>query len=332
MLFRSRIDTDGTGYLVAFSAYVVDGPNTVKVIDYDNNTAHTVYVKDYKDLEVSIAMDVSKDGQVVAVLASKVDEDDNVFWTDNSIGALAIISKDEHDGKWRVVGEGSKSENLGVPGRFVSLSGDGTIAAVGSDTVIALYGISLNHTAFNVTSFQATNATNEKVIPSIAFDICAPYQNVSANSHAGDLDAIPKEFDEHTLSIAMSADASIVAVGIDSFLFETRGLTRVFAWNCEAHSYFQLGQDLFGDDPFDGFGQSVDLSNDGKTLVVGANQPVPGKSGYVDIYSFDDGQWKREGDRLTKLVDSVEDIGREVRISSDGTTVRSDERRVGKEC
>lgn len=316
--YVQRMDTDASGNLVAFSACVVDGPNTVKVVDYNNNTTTDVYVKDYKDFEVSLAVDVSKDGQVVAVLASKIDGDDNTFWTYDSIGALAIISKDELDGKWKVVGKGSKSENLGVPGSFVSLSGDGTIAAVGSDTVIALYGISLNHKALNITTVQATNET---FIPSTAFAICAPYQNVSANSHAGDLDKLPKQFDEHTLSIAMSADASIVAVGIDSFLFETRGLARVFAWNCDAHSYFQLGQDLFGDDLYDGFGQSVDLSNDGHTLVVGANQPPPGKTGYVDIYSFNNGQWKRVGNRLTNFTNSVEDIGREVRISSDGTTV-----------
>jgi hypothetical protein len=65
----------------------------------------------------------------------------------------------------------------------------------------------------------------------------------------------------------------------------------------------------------------VDLSSDGKVLVVGANQPQPGKAGYVDIYKFgDDGLWSLDK-RFEEIHQGVEDIGREVRISSDGSTV-----------
>ena len=314
----NSVDTDGSGNLVAFSAFGLDVPNTVKIVDYNSGNATDVYVKDYKDVTVTVVVDVAKDGQVAAALASRLDMDDNVFWMDDYVGAMTIISKDKSDGKWKVVGEGTRSENLGVPGSFVSLSGDGTIAAVGSDSVISLYGISLNHTSGNSTKSQSSNET---AASTTAFTICAPYQNTTANSHAGDLDKLPKQADEHTLSIAMSADASIVAVGIDSYNSETRGLARAFAWDCDAHSYTQLGQDLFGDDPLDGFGQSVDLSSDGKIMVVGANQPPPGKSGYVDIFAFEGGEWKQLGKRLSNLKAQVEDVGREVRISADGSTV-----------
>ena len=329
--YVDNFDMDDSGSLVAFSAFVDDGPNRIKIMDYDDDgqNATEVYVRSYKDLSVSIAVDVSKDGQVAAVVASREDEDDNVFWDGDYVGAMTIVSKGQHDGKWFVVGEGTKSENLGVPGNFVSLSGDGTIAAVGSDTVIALYGIALNHEPGNFTPTQGyavtntTSALNSTVGMASNFTICAPFPNATANSHAGDLDQLPKQLEEHTLSVAMSADASIVAVGIDSYILHTRGLARVFAWDCYAHTYTQLGQDLIGDEALDGFGQSVDLSSDGKTLVVGANQPPPGKSGYVDVFTFDDihQQWTPVGKRLTNMTELVEDIGREVRISSDGSTI-----------
>jgi hypothetical protein len=98
-------------------------------------------------------------------------------------------------------------------------------------------------------------------------------------------------------------------------------MVRIFGWDCAKGAYSQLGQDLFGKEQFDGFGQSVDLSSDGRILIVGANQPPPGKAGYVDIYVFDeDGEWILD-EHFGSTPKLVQDIGREVRISSDGSTV-----------
>ena len=126
--------------------------------------------------------------------------------------------------------------------------------------------------------------------------------------------------------MALSSDGSVVAVGIDSYDGEDRGLVRVFGWSCDpgAGGYVQMGQDLLGGEEFDGFGQSVDLSADGLTLVVGANQPPPGKSGYVEVYAYNpggDGLWKLVGHRIDNVPDTVGDIGREVQVSDDGVIV-----------
>ena len=134
---------------------------------------------------------------------------------------------------------------------------------------------------------------------------------------------------EHTIAIALSSDGSVLAIGIDSYDGEDRGLAKVFGYSCSDAKYLPIGQDLFGEEEFDGFGQSVDLSSDGKTLVVGANQPPPGKSGYVEVYSLaEDGgddsasfEWKMVGQRIGDLPDNTGDVGREVKISHDGTVV-----------
>ena len=120
--------------------------------------------------------------------------------------------------------------------------------------------------------------------------------------------------------MALSSDGSVAAVGIDSYDGEDRGLVRVFGWSCDpgAGGYVQMGQDLLGGEEFDGFGQSVDLSADGLTLVVGANQPPPGKSGYVEVYAYNpggDGLWKLVGHRIDNILDTVGAIRKEVQVS-----------------
>jgi hypothetical protein len=111
-------------------------------------------------------------------------------------------------------------------------------------------------------------------------------------------------------------------------------MVRVFGWDCASQSYAPLGQDLFGGDEFDGFGQSVDLSSDGKTMAIGSNQPPPGKSGYVEVYSLSMSMmdvvngtsptpptWEIVGSRMDKMENLVEDVGRQVKISDDGSIV-----------
>eukprot|EP00797_Seminavis_robusta_P012911 Sro1_g000921.1 (170) ;mRNA; r:276646-277352 len=92
-----------------------------------------------------------------------------------------------------------------------------------------------------------------------------------------------------------------------------------------------LLHDLSGDEELDRFGYSVDLSDDGKTLVAGAPfsvffDPIDPRRGYARIYKFDGTDWVlqeisraqgfdidglREGDRL----------GWSAAVSGDGTKV-----------
>ena len=88
--------------------------------------------------------------------------------------------------------------------------------------------------------------------------------------------------------------------GDDSFDGEDRGLVRTFAWSCEGGRYVRLGTDMLGWREFGGFGQS-DLSSDERTLAVGANQPPPGKTGYVDVYALEgDGRLRGAESRISR--------------------------------
>jgi hypothetical protein len=323
------VDMGDDGNIVAFTAFEEKNNNFTwfaKVVDFTNN-ATELYSKNFPDFDTETAVAVSDSGQVVAMIEAKVDVDDDADWTDEQyVGSMTLITNQgSSDGSWRVIGKGTHAENIGILGVYVFLSGNGKIAAVGSNEVVSLYGIKLNAGDSQTTGTNSTGAdttpTDDTTVPA-TFEICAPFQDASANDHAGDIDNLPKQANQHTLSVAMSADGSVTAVGIDSYDGEDRGMVRVFGWDCSKKAFSQMGQNLFGAEEFDGFGQSVALSSDGKTLVVGANQPPPGRSGYVEVYSFqDDGSWKIVGKRLDDVESLVEDVGREVLISDDGSVV-----------
>lgn len=56
------MDTNATGNVISLSVNVVDGLKAVKVVVLNNGVTTNVLVKDYKDLNVSITVDISKDG------------------------------------------------------------------------------------------------------------------------------------------------------------------------------------------------------------------------------------------------------------------------------
>lgn len=155
--------------------------------------------------------------------------------------------------------------------------------------------------------------------------MCPPFPNATEAMHAGDLVLDLPEINRHTLSVASSNDASIVAVGIDLLDSEERGMVRIYAWSCQLLKFVQLGQDLVGGSRFDGFGRSVDISSDGMFLCVGASQPLPDESGYVEVYKYNlgDWKWKLVGQRIKIASQNGYRIGvgQNVKISDDGTVV-----------
>eukprot|EP00980_Cylindrotheca_fusiformis_P012984 scaffold3240_cov68-Cylindrotheca_fusiformis.AAC.4 len=104
-------------------------------------------------------------------------------------------------------------------------------------------------------------------------------------------------------SVALSENGSVLAIGgpgPNSFA----GKVRVFYWepddnNAKGGSWKQLGLTLYGNAEDDSFGYSVDLSDDGKILAVGARF-----GNYAKVFQWkdsnDDGDdWQPMGDSLT---------------------------------
>lgn len=339
----SSLDMDDRGDLIAYSAFEEDEDGTivdsVKIVNFNDDDTKDgvpvdVYTRDFRGWSIDLSVSVSDQGNVAAFVASRLDVDDVNWWGedfeygDDIVGALTVLTKYEDDKDWSTVGAGTDSENLGVSGKYVYLSGDGSTLAVGYDTVVSLYGISLEKPESSIET--PTVPTEQAVIApedtTAKVEACQPFQNgtLDESGALGYIKDLPQskegEEEQHTLSLSLSNDGSIVAVGIDSFDGEDRGMVRTFIWNCEKEEYVRLGKDLLGKHEFDGFGQSVSLSSSGSILAVGANQPPPGKSGYVDVYFLLDNEWELAHE-IKQFPEGVSDIGRNVKLSDDGNTL-----------
>ena len=92
-------------------------------------------------------------------------------------------------------------------------------------------------------------------------------------------------------SVSLSADGRTVAIGAynNDGNGSNSGHVRVYGYN-DGTNWTQLGDDIDGEAAGDGFGVSVSLSADGRTVASGAfwNDGNGHNSGHVRIYSLDD--------------------------------------------
>lgn len=94
--------------------------------------------------------------------------------------------------------------------------------------------------------------------------------------------------------VAISADGSIVAVGgpgnnEDSFV-------KVFKY--QNNQWKQLGDDIINESILEKVGSSVSLSEDGKTIAIGAVDGGNLDEGVVRIYKFLNDKWEKQGDDI----------------------------------
>jgi hypothetical protein len=127
-------------------------------------------------------------------------------------------------------------------------------------------------------------------------------------------------------SIGLSADGftvSIGAVGNEAGKGHWTGHVRIFEWHQTDRKWNQKGEDLDGREINDMFGRSVDLSDDGHTLAIGATggPGVPGnENGRVEIFKWTGVEWKALGQILhgKKRGDR---FGRSVDLNADGNVL-----------
>jgi len=129
---------------------------------------------------------------------------------------------------------------------------------------------------------------------------------------------------------AMSGDGQVIALADYDH-------NVVRAYRLGSKGWYQFGQDVSTTQEGDYLGSSVGLSEDGNTLLVGADQSgsKSGKFGYVQRYEFEYadsgaknkdkkwewGEWKAEGDRITGDNENDE-LGRlPLEVSSEGNRI-----------
>ena len=130
------------------------------------------------------------------------------------------------------------------------------------------------------------------------------------------------EFDMSGGSVSLSGDGSVVAIGAinNDGNGNNSGHVRVYAWNGTA--WTQRGLDIDGEAPFDMSGRSVSLSGDGSVVAIGGrnNDDNGNNSGHVRVYAWDGTAWTQRGlDIDGEAAHNVS--GGSVSLSGDGSVV-----------
>jgi len=235
------------------------------------------------------AISLSYDGSTLAIGADKNDTGPG-----SNSGHVRVFR--DNGATWQQVGSdilGEASNDLS--GRAVSLSADGNTIAIGAPENDA----------------NGSNSGHVRVFENIS----GTWTQVGTDI---DGDAADDQSGNH---VAMSADASIVAVGAraNDSNGNNSGHVRIYqnnggTWTSIGEIAGVAAEDLAG---------TISLSSDGRTIAVGArgNDDGPGdNSGHVRMFNYDGSTWNQVGDAILGSAAS-DHSAYSVALSGDGKTV-----------
>jgi hypothetical protein len=128
--------------------------------------------------------------------------------------------------------------------------------------------------------------------------------------------------DESGISVSLSSDGTIVAIGAWQNDGNGSASGHVRVYQIVTGSWNQIGQDINGEAIGDGSGFSVSLSSDGTIVAIGAhnNDGNGSASGHVRVYENLSGTWTQIGSDIDG--EAASDLsGISVSLSGDGSTV-----------
>ena len=236
------------------------------------------------------SVSLSSDGSILAIGAHKN--------SGNGMESGHVRVYQNQSGNWVQIGQDIDGEDeFDQFGISVSLSADGSTLAVGGSTNNSPNGIDSGHVRVYGNSGGSWIQIGSDLDGESAFDISG-------------------------ISVSLSSDGSIVAIGADNNdgNGDSSGHVRVF--ENIAGVWTQIGSDIDGELSGDRFGRSVSLSSDGSKLAVGAhrNSGSGFESGHVKVYENVAGSWIQVGQDIDG--EAAEDLsGYSLSLSSDGSIV-----------
>ena len=242
--------------------------------------------EDYSGWSVSL----SDDGSVVAIGAHRNDG------TGTNAGHVRIY--ENSNGTWTQIGSDIDGEAIDDhSGNSVSLSGDGSVVAIGA------YDNDGNGSASgHVRIYENSNGTWTQI--------------------GSDIDGEASE-DYSGTSVSLSNDGSIVAIGaIYNAGVNGAQSGHVRIYENDNGTWTKIGDDIDGEAANDQSGHSISLSGDGSTIAIGAtrNDGNGSNSGHVRIYENINGTWTQIGSDIDG--EAADDAsGNSVSLSYDGSTV-----------
>ncbi len=239
---------------------------------------------EYKLDKFGYAVDMNKDGSVIAVGAHLND--------DNGVASGQVCIYKNVDDRWEKIGEAINGkyeyEEFGLS---VSINDDGTIVAAGAPQ--------------NTGNGQGAGCIR-----------IYKYKNDEWTQIGEDITG--KANDWFGSSISINGDGTIVAVGAHWNSDNGQQSGHVLVFENINNDWEQKGDTLKGETSGDIFGTSVSISNDGMTLAIGA--PGHTSAGAAYIYRFSNNTWNLLGNKITGENTGDQSAG-SISLSSDGSRV-----------
>ena len=292
------------------------------------------------------SIDLNGDGTVVAVGSGL---------HDGERGAVMVLQYLEGTDRWRLLGDPILGEPWDHSGYALALNGEGNVLVVGAfghsgrdrDGEVPASGL-VRAYSFEEGRFweEVDGVIGEEFgelglsvalsADGLTFAAGAPYDSGGGEEagavavyrydfESGELDLVgdpirgEEDGDRLGIAVALSADASVIAVGADLADEDREEAVRVLRWSEDEGGWVQMGQRLErGGSVEEWFGMSVALSGDGTVLATIASELDGDEAFYVGrhckVFRFDG-----LGDRWVQLEDiSVDAYPSSMDISGDG--------------
>ena len=207
------------------------------------------------ELRFGRAVSLSGDGTTVAIGSGDT----------NSVGQVLAFEFDTASSLWVQKGQDLDGEvNGDLFGRSVALSADGNILVIGS-------------------RFTIDDDTGTGVVKTFQYDVLGDIWVQIGQDVDGEASG-----DNFGGSVAVTPAGTTFAAGArrNDANGEASGHARVFDFDSTGEEWFQVGMDLDGTGEGDLFGHDVALSDDGKTIAIGAinNDDEGNNIGLVQVY------------------------------------------------
>ncbi len=327
------ISKDGT--TLAVGAIRNDG-NVVSPTNTTGNMGHVrVYRKDAAGAWMQIGPDIngenptdqsgfcvslSTDGNTVAIGANQNDAAIGPF-TNTVAGNAGHVRVYKYNGtSWDKLGADIDGEvALDTSGRSVSLSGDGTIVAIGAHQNDA--GLVHGPIIAPATVPNNNDQLSRGHVRVYKWDGTSWTQLGGAGT--GDIDGELAQ-DLSGFSVSLSTNGDVVAIG--AYLNDGSGVNagHVRVYNFNGTAWVQLGNDIDGEVANDQSGRSVSISGDGTTVAIGALNSngggVGAAAGSVRVYKINGTLWDKVGGDIDGEA-AGDANGSSVALSNDGTTL-----------
>jgi hypothetical protein len=289
--FSISLSKDGA--VVAIGAYQNDG--------YANDAGHVRIYRNISGTWTKIGSDIDgKAEDEISGQAVSINADGSIV----AIGAIGNSTLGAGAGQvriyeninnvWKQVGQGINGEaaydNFG---KSVSISDNGSVVAIGA------YGN-------NASGSEAGHARVYENVSGTWIQIGRDIDGEAAGDRSG-------------ISISLSGDGAVVAVGSDDNSGNGYRAGHVRVYKNELGSWTQIGRDIDGEFSNDQFGgSSVSLNSDGSILAAGAS--FNHNTGHVRVFENLEDTWIQVGSDINGILYKG-DFGKSVSINSDGSVV-----------